>query len=340
MNGIVFVLLATVAGPGEAPRYAWRSFSIPRELWGEEGPETVQAELAISGAGSEVFVATWYGATLVRSDTLQRRWCVAFKLVPRGVGFLGDDRLVLSTQRHLVQLARSDGHVLKRVPCRVDRFAVLRTGLLVGQVPTADGSRWAHAVISPEDGRPLLGLGDEHASMIQEVVVDHSGTVFATGGLFGDVYIGDPYVRALRRLTATYATLGEPVHALRFHPSGRYLAVSWRDCRVAVLDLLEPGEWELEKAPGQLGQLASKGSCRGIGFIGSHWLWCGTKRELVVRRWPGNGAPHSVTPPGKADFYVWRGSNDGNLLAGLDLSGMLWLGRLVAPIGNSHDHPP
>lgn len=331
MKSTIFLLVAMATGMCEAPSYQWRPYQMPRELRGNEGAPGVRGELAVSGDGSRVFFATPYGAVLLDAQRAQALWCEAFKCSVRGVGFLGEDRLVLSTGTQLIQLARRDGRILKRFPCRLERFAILRTGLLVGTVPTADGLGRAHAIVSPEDGSAFFGFGNQ-VSSICVAVADQSGTLFATGGPYGDVWIGDPYVRALRRLTWSYTYgWGDPIHAVCFHPSGRYLAVSWHGCRVAVLDLLEPGEWDLERAPEQLGKLASAGNCGGMGFVGSHWLWLGTERELVFRRWPEKAPTHSIAAPGKAEFYVWKASEEGNLLAGPDTSGTLWLGRLIGP---------
>ncbi|MCR4415248.1 MAG: hypothetical protein NUV77_22730, partial [Thermoguttaceae bacterium] len=203
MKGTVLLLVATVAGMCGTPSYQWRPYNMPRELCGNEGIPGVRGELAVSRDGSHVFLATPYGAMLLDAQRPQALWCTAFRSGVSGLGFLGEDRLVLSTGTELMQLARSDGRILKRVPCRLERFAILRTGLLVGTVPTADGLGRAHAIVSPEDGSAFFGFGNQIIS-IGVAVADQSGTLFATGGPYGEVYIGDPYVRALRRLAWSY----------------------------------------------------------------------------------------------------------------------------------------
>ncbi len=325
------LVIAIVLGANAWPAYEWRAVRIPENFFRNGDRDGRVARLALSADGTRAVVATLRGVVRVDAIGPQLKWQRDVLLEWLwDVGLLGEDRVVLSTGRKLIQLALEDGRVVASVPSRVTRFAPLRTRHIVGTLSPAPGELFFHAVISSEDGRPVFGIG-EGMPDVMVVVADPSGMLFATGGLFSDLNVGSAHVRAIRCVT-----WGPPnvLQAAAFDAGGRYVAAAWGNGEVAVFDLLEAGRWQPHQAPGYIGKLRThfpEGRFTGVGFLGADWVWFSLQRDVYCCQWRGDKAVRRLLLPGTAAFCYCKGSSDGHVLAALDGSGVLWFGTLAKP---------
>jgi hypothetical protein len=283
--------------------------------------------------GTQFLIVTRSDAVLRTSDRFEPKWQ---SRIPIGgfsdVAFLDDCRAVVTTGTELIQVSLACGAIIKRVPTKLRRFAVLGSGLLVGAFDVGRKSGLSHAVISPEDGKTMFDFAD-HALYSDFTVADATGTRFATGAMQVNAWIGDPYVRAMRQLTREGISQND-VRAGCFDPSGRYLAAGVGGCEVVVFDLMDP-PIDFRESPRYLGKFHRPrvpDPCTGIGFIDGKWLWFANGRDLHFYTWPGL-KPAAVTgpPDAVADFFVWKASADGHLLVGINLLGKVYIGQLRRP---------
>lgn len=324
-------LILTLTFVGTAPEYEWRRFDVPNELVSWQ-VRSGYIDVAVAKDGRRFLLATGKGALFRGGDKLGGRWQ---KELPfrglGGVGFLDKKRAIVSNGKELIQISLDKGEVIQRVPAGLSRFAVLDSGHLVGTIRRDHPPRFSHVIISPEDGKVVFDFGDD-VLRSSTTVIDRSGTRFATGTSHESVWLGDAKSRTIRQVTRPRSE--NYFEALCFDASGRFLAAGVGDCEIAVFDLPKI-PIDFRKSPRYLGKFDRPrriNYCTGIGFVQDKWLWFANTGDLYFYTWP-ELEQVLVTGPAavEANFVVWKGSEDGRLLVGIDRLGKVYYARLKQP---------
>lgn len=326
---------------GTPPEYEWSSVKLPSDLI---TPSMKGVDFAFSKDGNHMVVENAGHIALYEGDGFRKQhvFPVDVELI-RNVGFLDGEHLILGSLNKLTVVRTSDAKVIKQHRfSEIGPTAVLPSGLVVGTVSPAGApiESCRNAVISPNKGSVVRNCGNGASAGDRLLVITHSrlvavdpsGTRFA-GGNYGLLWISDIYTQQTREVAAG-GTPGVGFFHVCFDPSGRYLLAAFEQCEIMVIDLLiphiQPVDW-LRGMPQYVGSFGEgKHCCRGLGFIGDRWFWFSDGRDLFFCSWPGLKVIGRVTPSGSkvVQDQIWQGTRDGRVLAGIDGSGTLRIGRL------------
>jgi hypothetical protein len=324
----VLFLVAIVAEATASPHYEWIRLERPKEIQKPEVRGGV-IEFAVQSDGQRCLAIDDNGAVLWDCDNGRELWRVVRHFHASDVHFFDERSVLFSNGWELVHLSLDAGDEVKRVSTRLDKFAVVRGGNLVGNYNGVA----THALVCAEDGREIADLGGE-VGIAQVVAADASGTRFVSGGVVVTLFLGDIYIAKTRPLTQM--TAESHIRAACFDPTGRYVVTGIREFNgeLAVIDLLNPRPVDILKPPHRraFGKEYNPGGCEGAGFIGTSYLWYGGEQKLLICKWPELDVVKAMTPPQATEtFWEWKATPDGSVIVAQTKDGILHVGRLRKP---------